>query len=93
MEIVLPHEEGVHHETKQEISSYDYMIAEVSCLSTGLGMELGYADMFDVPIIIAYKTDAEISPFVRNVAVHEIEYKNSDELLEKIKAFLDNPSR
>ena len=53
-EIILPIENGREVITKEMIKSCDLVIAEVSYPSTGMGIELGWADIFKIPIYCIY---------------------------------------
>jgi len=54
-QIFLPHETEELIKTKELIKQADVIIAEASFPATGLGIELGWADAFDRPIICLYK--------------------------------------
>ncbi|MGH7204169.1 MAG: hypothetical protein ACREHC_07025, partial [Candidatus Levyibacteriota bacterium] len=58
-EIILPHENGQHLETKDVIRNCDLVVAEVSISSTGQGIELGWANEAYISIICFYKDGAE----------------------------------
>jgi len=56
-EIVLPHEGAINPvDTREAIRGADLIIAEVSYPSTGMGIELGWADMMGKPVVAIYKT-------------------------------------
>ncbi len=63
-EIILPHEDGQDIITKDIIKDCSLVVAEVSCPSTGQGIELGWADMFNVPIVCMHKEGIEPSSSV-----------------------------
>ncbi len=88
-EIIFPHE--IHEEakvfpTKDIIKTCAVMIAEVSYPSTGLGIELGYADCFSIPIICMYKKGTKISSSLSTVTSKFLEYSDDAEMI----ALLDN---
>src|SRR3989344_4757374 len=61
-EIIFPYEDGfLAIKTKDLIKTCNAVFAEVSFPSTGLGIELGWADIYAVPIVCLYKTDTKIS--------------------------------
>jgi voltage-gated potassium channel Kch len=64
------------------------MIAELSFPSTGLGIEIGYADIYKVPIIIIVKSGITISSSARVLATHIIEYSTISELVQNLKLVL-----
>lgn len=91
-EIILPHEayaDAKDFITKDIIKTSTVMVAEVSCPSTGLGIELGYADCFSVPIICIYKKGAKISSALKTVTNKFIEYSDEAEMI----TLLDNKLR
>ena len=55
--------------TKDVISKYDLIIAEVSLPATGQGIELGWADYAKIPILCIYEKGA------RNKFIIKIYYK------------------
>ena len=50
-EIILPHDENKLLNTKEIIKNCNLMIAEVSLPSTGQGIELAWADLFEIPVL------------------------------------------
>lgn len=64
------------------------MVADLSYPSTGLGIELGYADIYNIPIIISYKTGSSVSGSAKTLARFQIEYQNSDDLITQLTAFV-----
>ena len=84
----FPHENKSEN-TKDIISSYDLVIAEVSLPSTGQGIEIGWASYSNTPILCIYKKGAEISSSLKFITNHFIEYKDAKDMLEKIKEFLN----
>lgn len=66
------------------IRDTDVIIAEVSFPSTGLGIEIGWADTFKKPIICISKQDAKASSSLRAVSQVFIEYSTPEELIAKI---------
>jgi len=62
-EIILPHEKNDEQFSSKKLfeSGCDLMVAEVSWPSTGLGIELGWADMHKIPIVFLYRKGAIIS--------------------------------
>ena len=61
-EFILPHEFSKEPcDSKKIICQCDLMLAEVSYPSTGLGIELGWANSNNIPILGIYKTGCKIS--------------------------------
>ncbi len=50
--------------TKEIIKNCDLVLAEASFPSTGMGIELGWADAFDKSIISIYKSEKPASSFL-----------------------------
>jgi hypothetical protein len=63
----------------------DLVIAEVSYPATGLGIELGWANMLNIPIVCILKKDSKITNSLKSVSNHFLEYSNSEELLVRIE--------
>jgi predicted DNA-binding antitoxin AbrB/MazE fold protein len=86
VEIILPHEKSEElFNSKEELKNVDYVIAEVSYPSTGVGIELGWANAYNTPIILVYKTGSVISASAGSVATKILEYSSSEELVQKIQ--------
>jgi hypothetical protein len=62
----------------------DLVVAEVSYPATGLGIELGWADILNVPIACLYKKGFKIPNSLKVVTDMFLEYSNIDELIAKI---------
>lgn len=61
-EFYFPHENSPEpHITKTIIQNSDLILAEVSHPSTGQGIELGWANIFEIPIIGIHKKSKPIS--------------------------------
>jgi hypothetical protein len=70
--------------TRDIIKTCDLVIAEVSFPSTGLGIELGWADVFKCPIICIYKKGRKISDSLKVVTDNVIEYTDKKDLIDKV---------
>lgn len=87
-EIILPHEEhenAVDFLTKELMKTCDLMIAEVSYPATGLGIEIGRADCFNIPILCIYKKGAKISGSLQLVSNHFVEYTDVEDMIENLQ--------
>ncbi len=82
--IFLPHEKGKNFVTKDIIQTSELMIAEVSYPSIGLGIELGWANSLDCPIICIYQKDKIISSSLKAVCNNFIEYTDKNDMIEQI---------
>ncbi len=87
-EITLPHENDQEPFESRKLlkSNCDLLIAEVSYPSTGLGIELGWANIYNVPVICIYKTGTKFSSALKTVSDTLIEYSNEKEMISKLKA-------
>ena len=86
----LPHEDkNKIVNTKDIISNYDLVIAEVSLPATGQGIELGWADYAKTPILCIYEKGAKISSSLKFITNEFIEYEDCEDMIEKIKAFIN----
>lgn len=77
--IIFPHE-STPVDSKQTIIDCDLVIAEVSYLSTGLGIELGWADSLKKPIICIHKTDYPPSRALRFICDQFFSYADATDL-------------
>lgn len=83
--IILPHdqfEEAI--DSSKEIQSCDLMIAECSYPSTGLGIELGWANQMKKPILFIYKKSIKPSSSLKIISNNFIEYSKSEEMINEI---------
>ncbi|GAB1541233.1 hypothetical protein NUACC21_39030 [Scytonema sp. NUACC21] len=82
----------VFEKDKHQVSISDLVIAYLGSLSFGVGMELAYAEINKIPIILLYETGKQISRFPRGIPtiMSEIEFKETEEALAKIKDILVN---
>lgn len=90
-DIIFPHEVNekiTDFVSKDVIKNCDLMIAEISHKSTGLGIELGWADLFGRPILCIYKKNTKVSESLKVITDNFIEYDNSDDLIIKLGKFL-----
>ena len=75
--------------TKEVISHCDLIIAEVSMPSTGQGIELGWANYANIPILCIYEKGVTISSALKYVTDSFIEYENIEDMINKISVFLN----
>ena len=87
-EINLPQEKGPEVITKDIIKNSDVVVAEVSYPSTGQGIELGWANIFDVPIVCIYKEGSKISNSLSKIADRFVSYKDSQDMVNKLTVAL-----
>jgi len=76
---------------KRQVSASDLVIAYLGCPSFGVGMELAYAEMKAIPIILLYEKGKHISRFPRGIPTvfSEIQFTNSEDALEQLKTVLE----
>lgn len=87
-EILFPHETNEFFNSKDRIKSSDLMIAEVSYPATGLGIELGWAEMLKTQVLCVYKKRYKISGSLKVVTKDFIEYESAKDLVEKLTKFI-----
>ncbi|MDD4662162.1 MAG: hypothetical protein PHG24_02685 [Candidatus Pacebacteria bacterium] len=88
---IFPHEreDGFFDSKKFIKDDCDLIIAETSYPSTGLGIELGWANIYNIPIVCFYKKGSKISKSLQVVTDYFFEYSTEDDLIEKINNFLE----
>ncbi len=86
-EFVFPHDVSSEAYDSKSFFKKDcnLVIAEVSYQKIGLGIELGWADLLNIPIICIYKKGQEISGSLKVISKDFIEYENEDDLIEKLR--------
>ncbi len=88
--IFLPHEEENDEVlTKDNIKKSDIVLAEVSFPSTGQGIELGWANIYQVPIICIYKINSKISSSLNLLTDKFVIYENSNDMVQKLIDYLN----
>lgn len=88
-EIVLPHlNSDVPYNSKDYFELCDLMIAEVSYPSLGLGVELGWANAKNIPILALYKEESTPSNSVTAVTKNVVSYKDEADLVNQINHFI-----
>ncbi len=88
-DIFLPHEHGDEViDTKEVIRSSDLVLAEVSYPSTGQGIELGWANDANMPIICIHKAGSNPSSALRIITNKFAGYISSDDLIITLREFL-----
>jgi hypothetical protein len=88
-EITLPHQSTTEQfNSKKYMKECDLIIAEVSYPSTGQGIELGWADIYNVPIVCLYKKGTRPPGSLKVISHTFIEYENSEDMIKKISDYL-----
>ena len=88
-EFILPQENKPEPITKEIIKSCDLLLAEGSYPSTGQGIEIGWADVFGVPIVCFHLENKKISNSINKVTKKIITYKNPKDFVEKLERLLE----
>jgi hypothetical protein len=84
-ELVFPHEKSEElFDTKKNLKNCGLVIAECSYPKLGVGIEIGWADIYNIPVIACYKKGAKESNSVNAIAKTIVRYGNEKELMEKI---------
>ncbi len=87
-EIFLPQETGKEEVTRDLIKGCQLVIAEVSLPSTGEGIELGWADIFGIPILCIYEAGTRRSLSLDYVTKNFIEYTDTLDMIQGIGDFI-----
>lgn len=87
---VLPHEKSSNPFDSKLFFQHncDLVVAEVSFPSTGLGIELGWANIYSVPILSIYRSGSDISNSVRSISHKLVEYTDVADLINQLDRFL-----
>lgn len=87
--ITLPHEHSTDQfSSKEYIKSCDLIVAEVSYPSTGQGIELGWANSYDVPILCLYKKGTTPSGSLSIISNTIIEYDGCEDVIRNISEYV-----
>lgn len=90
-EITLPHENNTKpFQSKPFIKTCDLVLAEVSYPATGQGIELGWADMYNIPIVCLYKKGTKPAGSLKIVTDTFIEYLNSKDMTDKLSDYISS---
>ncbi len=87
--LIFPHESENFNNSKEVIKNSDIVLAEVSYPSTGMGIELGWANSFNIPIVCIYKKNVEVSKSLEAISskfivfdsIENIDFEIVDELI------------
>lgn len=86
VKIQLPHDKSKElFNSKKYFKECDLIFAEVTHPSTGLGIELGWADIIGVEIICLSKEGGKVSNSLKAVTENFITYTNKEELKTTIE--------
>ena len=88
---ILPHEENDEQFSSKQLfqsKKCDLVLAEVSFPSTGAGIELGWADVFDIPLLCIYQKGTKYSGALNLLTNTFIAYEDQDDLVKKLSTAL-----
>ena len=72
----------------EEIDNSDLLIAELSTKSIGVGIEIGYAFVKEIPVFYLRKKGSEYSTTAAGCAKYIVEYENEHNLTVQIEKYL-----
>lgn len=89
-EFILPEEQKYKGtwNTKEVIGSCDLLIVDVSLPSTGAGIEMGWANAFQIPIVAIYEKGSMPSTVIKYVTKTSFEYDSPADLVTKLSQAL-----
>ncbi len=85
-QIILPHEKIENTFSRDIIKDCDLLIAEVSKPSTSLGIEIGWANAFSIPIIAIYESDSKKPWWMPLLCKASFEYSDPADLMQKLQS-------
>jgi hypothetical protein len=93
--VSLPHENGAAGDCTKSFfaGGCDLFIAEVSAASTGLGMEIAYADMHGVPVAGLYRAGSTPSSAIKMVTPMLLSYDSPEQLARHIESLISAARR
>lgn len=85
--VVLPHENsGEPFDSKNFLKTCDLVIVEDSFPATGLGIELGWADMLGVPIFVVLRHNVKGTGSMKVLTKHIYRYETRDGMIRFIES-------
>lgn len=66
--------------TKELIKTYSLVIAEMSYPSTGAGIEIGWADAFNIPIILIHNELFNPPPYLKTMSPFILKYNKANDI-------------
>ena len=76
------------YNSKNLIRKASFLVAEVSKPSTGVGIEVGWADSFDVPVIFVFRKKSRISSSLKIISRNFIKYDKIEQIPSLLEAYL-----
>ncbi len=89
---ILSHEADIQVFTRplMERREINLQIAEISYPSTGQGIEMGWANVYKIPVISIYKKGSKYPGSVKLVTSEILEYSDNDEMINKLSKSIKN---
>lgn len=88
---IFPHQKSdTPINSKNIISESDLILAEVSYPSTGLGIELGWAEAANKKILCIYKAGSKPSQSIKEVSSDFIEYSDKTTMIDQIASWIES---
>lgn len=87
VEFIFPHEDSSESFNSRELfekHGCDYVLGEVSYPATGQGIELGWADVFEIPILCFYKSGTKPAGSLSVITEKIIEYSDPGDLINHL---------
>lgn len=90
-EFVFPHEYSDDLFNSKDFLKNDcnIIIVEATYPKLGVGIEVGWADAFEVPIVTIYKTGSKLSGSLKQISRECIEYSSPDDMISKLEIILN----
>lgn len=89
-EFILPHEfDEQSFNSKDAINNCNLVLAEVSYPSTGQGIELGWANMLQKPVVCIYQEGKQFSSSLRIITEVFAPYTTREEMLRVVEKLLE----
>lgn len=91
-ELLFPHNKSLAQFQAKELfktNGCEVVIAEVTLPSIGMGIELGWANMFEIPIICIHKEDSAPSNSLQLITSKFIPYKDISDIQVELNSMLD----
>ncbi len=90
--LIYPHFETTNPFPSKQLfisKQCDAILAEISIPSTGQGIELGWADMCDIPLIYLIKKDVKISGSLKLLSSDMMVYDELSSMKENLLTIID----
>ncbi len=88
-ELIFPHVwHAENKSTKEFLKDAGLVIGEVSYPSTGQGIEFGWADMMNIPMLFLRKQGAKSSSALRYLKGEFVDYSSLEDLTNRVKTYI-----